>query len=120
MRKRVRKKKRIGEFQELGFQTGFRFSNQLDNETRNNLIDRFYDNVIDNNGLEFGGGGEGTEWNGFAALEIRGSATDSHRQLVEQWYIQEPEVLEYYVLPLIDAFYGDFLDYENEWIEKRV
>jgi len=73
MKKRLRKKKRIGEFQEFGFEAGFRFSNELDTETRNDLIERFTEKAIKDNGLQFGGGGE-SEWIGFVALDkARGS-----------------------------------------------
>ena len=34
MKKRLRKKKRVGEFQEFGFGTGFRFSDQLTMQLR--------------------------------------------------------------------------------------
>ena len=109
MRKRLRKKKRVGEFQELGFRAGFRFSADLSNEERNNIIDHFHENAIDVNGLQFGGGGLGPEWDGFVMLDKpRGSATEAHRKAVEDWFIQEDLVLEYYVGPLVDGWYGSF------------
>ncbi len=118
MKKRLRKKKRIGEFQELGFKAGFRFSKELNTETSNNLIDRFIQEAIEDNGLQFGGGG-GYEWDGFVALDkVRGSTTNLHREAVEQWFIQESEVLEYFITPLIDAWYGDFDNVEIEWVKK--
>ena len=60
MKKRLRKKKRLGEFQELGFEAGFRFSSDLDKKTRIDLIDRFIENATeesDNNSPSFGAGG---------------------------------------------------------------
>jgi uncharacterized protein len=121
MKKRLRKKKRFGEFQEFGFPAGFRFSNELNVETRNGLIDRFYVKAIEENGLEFGGGGGGNEWTGFTALDQpRGSTTETHRHAVERWFIQEPLVLEYYVALLKDAWHGNFERFELEWIRKEM
>ncbi len=118
MKKRLRKKKRIGEFQEFGFKTGFRFSDELDTITRNELIDRFIEIAIENNELQFGGGGE-FEWNGFIALEkARGSTLDHHREAVKQWYIQESKILEYYITSMIDAWHGDFDNLEIQWLRK--
>ena len=119
MKKRLRKKKRIGEFQEFGFKVGFRFSSTLTKNTRNDLLDRFIKEAIEDNGLQFGGGGGETEWDGFVALDkTRGSASENHREAVEQWFIQEPEILEYYISTLIDAWYGDFDTVEENWIKK--
>ncbi len=119
MKKRLTKKKRIGEFQEFGFKVGFRFSSELDTETRSDLINRFIEKAIEDNSLQFGGGGGGDEWDGFVALDKpRVSATNSHREAVEQWFIQEPKVLEYCVTPLIDSWYGDFDNVEIEWVKK--
>ena len=85
MKKRLRKKKRVGEFQEFGFEAGFRFSNGLDTKTRNNLIDRFIEKAIEDNGLQFGGDGGGSEWNGFVTLaKARGSTSNHLREAVQQ------------------------------------
>ena len=119
MKKRLRKKKRIGEYQELGFATGFRFSDTLDMETRNNLLDKFIKQAIEDNDLQFGGGGGGNEWSGFvAADEYRVSATDSHRDVVQEWFIREPLVLEYYATSLMDAWHSDFDNIEVKWLKK--
>lgn len=118
MKKRLRKKKRVAEFQEFGFQTGFRFSDELDMMTINDLIDRFIENAIENNGLQFGGGGK-FQWNGFVTLDkARGSTLEHHREAVKQWYIQESQILEYYVTSMIDAWHGDFDNVEIQWVKK--
>src|SRR3989304_3596579 len=116
MKKRLRKKKRIGEFKESGFKIGFRFLDELSTESIDHLIDRFIEQAIENNGLQFGGGGKGSEWDGFVVLDKhRGSATDLHREAVKQWFMQESEILEYHVTQLIDAWYGDFDNVKIEW-----
>ena len=57
MKKRVGKKKRLGEFREFGFKADFRFPKQLDPEARNELLNRFIRDVIEGTGLRFGDGG---------------------------------------------------------------
>jgi uncharacterized protein YggL (DUF469 family) len=119
MKKRVRKKKRLGEFQEFGFKTGFCFSDQLSVESRNNLLNRFIEIAIEKNGLQFGGGGGGNEWHGFVTLDnSRGSTLVKHRQAVEIWFILESEISEYYLTDMIDAWYGDLDDVEIVWVGK--
>jgi uncharacterized protein len=119
MKKRLRKKRRLCEFREFGFKVGFRFSGQLDTKSRNDLLDRFIEYAIENNGLQFGGGGGGNEWNGFVALDnSRGSTLETHRQAVENWFKQEPEVKEYYLSDMIDIWYGRLTDGDGNWIQK--
>ena len=120
MNKRLRKKKRIGEFQEFGFEVGFRFSSKLDEETRNNLIDCFIEKAIEDNGLQFGGGGGESEWIGFVTTEKpRGSTTTHHQEAVKQWLNQEIKILEYYVTSMIDSWHGDFDNVEKQWVKKQ-
>lgn len=116
MKKRLRKKKRVGEFQELGFRIGFRFSENLDEKTKDDITDRFIEEAIENNCLQFGGGGN-NEWSGFITSDrSRVSTSDLHRQAVEYWIRHEPLIVEYFVSPLVDAWHGDFDDdSEIEW-----
>jgi uncharacterized protein YggL (DUF469 family) len=119
MNKRLRKKKRIGEFQEFGFEVGFRFSNKLDEEARANLIDSFIEKAIEDNGLQFGGGGGESEWNGFVTTEkARCSTSTQHQEAVKQWFDQKIDILEYYITPMIDSWNGDFDNVEKQWVKK--
>ena len=121
VKKRLRKKRRVGEIQEFGFGAGFRFSDLLTMEARNNLLNRFIEEAIEKNGLQFGGGGDGNEWNGFVALnKSRGSTLETHRQMVEKWFTQEAEVNEYYLTDLVNSWYVDLDDLEINWVKKSV
>jgi uncharacterized protein len=51
------------------------------------------------------GGGRRWEWEGFVTLERRGSATEEHRRLVQRWLGSQPQILEYQIGPLVDAWY---------------
>jgi uncharacterized protein YggL (DUF469 family) len=119
MKKRIRKKKRVGEFQELGFMLAFRFQKDISVTERNALLDRFVEEAIEPNGLVFGGGGL-DEWEGFVRSDKpRGSATEDHRKAVEKWLVQEPLVLSYNVGPLMDAWHDNFAEVLKEgWIDK--
>jgi len=108
MKRRLRKKKHVGEFQEFGFHVGFEFEADLTDDQRNALLERFLREAIEANGLQFGGGGIGNAWTGFTALNGRGSATEHHRQAVEAWMRKQDPIRSSYVGPLIDAWYGDF------------
>jgi len=113
--RRLRKKKRVGEFREFGFPVRFSFSEQLSVDERNSLLDDWIRLGIEANGLQFGGGGGSNIWEGFVALEGRGSATDDHRRIVDEWLSKEPRVLRHEVGPLIDAWYGD----ANSWFARK-
>jgi uncharacterized protein YggL (DUF469 family) len=52
----------LGEFRELGFLVSFTFTANLPIETRNNLLHRFNDEVIEANNLCELGGGVGDVW----------------------------------------------------------
>ena len=68
------------------------------------LVDQFFEEVIEANDLGFGGGGH-YEWLGLVGLSGRGSATDEHRAQVDRWLGEHPQVLEHEVSGLIDAWY---------------
>ncbi|MDZ7288872.1 MAG: YggL family protein [candidate division KSB1 bacterium] len=107
MRKRLRKKLHLGEFQEMGFEVRFRMSSSLDESSFNKLIDAFIEQAIEAKRLMFGGGGNESVWSGFVTLDRRGSATEQHRQFVQHWLQSQPQIVEHYVGPLIDAWHSD-------------
>ena len=107
MNKRLRKKKRIGEFRELGFRVQFETPG-LNKEQTDALCDRWLAEAIESQGLICGGACGPVEWDGFVQLDHRGSATDEHRQAVTKWLESQTSVKKVQVSPLIDAWYGPF------------
>lgn len=105
MKKRLRKKLRRGEFQELGFEICFRAAEDISEETFDNVVDAFISQAIEANGLICGGGGRKPEWEVFVTLDRRGSATEMHRQTVQRWLATYPEISTTQVGPLVDAWY---------------
>ncbi len=123
MKKRLRKKKRVGEFQELGFGVGLRLSSELSDEASDAFFRRFLKECIEDHSLVFGGGGDMLDWSGYVCagkIKSTGTATDAHRETVKQWFIAQSEIAEYYITPLIDAWYSgcDNDDEDAEWIKK--
>lgn len=106
MRKRLRKKKRVGEFQELGFELAFAYDVEGEAEL-DQLWDSFIEQAIEGNNLECGGGGDEKGMEYFVvAAGGRASATEDHRQCVRSWLEAEPCVKNIVVGPLRDAWHG--------------
>lgn len=104
MKKRLRKKRRLGEFQELGFLLRIK-TRALSSPEQDALLDAFIDQVEALHLLA--GGGISTEQGEFfITLAGRGSATDDHRRLLTEWLQRQPAVTAATAAPLQDAWYG--------------
>lgn len=106
MRQRLRKKKRVGEFRELGFAVAFRLQPTLDEAGVDAFFDDFID-VVEKHNLGFGGGGK-IEWQGYVTRMGRGSTSDVDRQALNAFFEQDPRVQVATFGPLTDAWYGDW------------
>ncbi|WP_371372653.1 YggL family protein [Thalassotalea aquiviva] len=82
--RRLRKKLRVDEFQELGFDVAWQFEEGTTDEAIDEFIDKFFDEVIEPNGLGFGGEGD-LIWHGLICTQKLGKCTDEHRQEVKKW-----------------------------------
>lgn len=103
MKKRIRKKRRVGEFREDCFQVEFEFIAELSPSERDAVLDRFIA-MIEEAGLQFGGGVD-TRCTGIVEFCGRGSATDQHREFVLGWIRNQPETFDEAVGPLVDAWH---------------
>lgn len=106
MRKRLRKKLRRGEFSELGCQVSVLFKNGLSDDAINRFVDEFIAQAVEAHGLCFGGGGDSKQWCGFLTRPSRASVEEIHRQQLTSWLTARPEVLEFAIGPLVDAWNG--------------
>lgn len=104
MKKRIRKKLHVGEFKEMGFAVRFRIAADVDEDGLNTFLDTFLSEVVEGNGMGFGGGGN-HEWEGFITMMERGSTTEEHRALIDRWLGDNPQVEEHEVGPLEDAWH---------------
>jgi uncharacterized protein YggL (DUF469 family) len=99
--RRLRKKLRIAEFKEEGFEINFRFKPGMSSEQQLDLLMRFITEVVEARGLAFGGGE-----NGFVTREGRGSTTDADREAVGSWLNSCESIHLVEVGSLQDAWYG--------------
>ena len=104
MNKRQRKKHRLGEYQELGFE--LRFCTPADWSEQQQL--NFWDAAItqiEALGLSVGGG-TGTCWDVYVTtLADRGNVTPAQRQALADWLAVHPAVSDLRVGPLEDVWH---------------
>jgi uncharacterized protein YggL (DUF469 family) len=106
MRKRLRKKRRVGEFQENAFGVRFSLRDGLTPDANDEFLGRFLEGAIEANGLSCGGGGQGPAWEFIVQLARRGSPSDAQRVAVGAWLGQQPEVRAYVVGEFFDGWHG--------------
>jgi uncharacterized protein YggL (DUF469 family) len=82
---RLRKKLRVDEFQELGFDITWQFKEGTSHDDVDLFINNFFDQVIEANGLGFGGDGDALNWRGVICTERLGSCTPEHKAAVADW-----------------------------------
>ncbi len=104
MRRRLRKKRRVGEFREDCFELSFQLDPSLRPHAIEEVIDAFIA-MIESYGLQYGGGGW-IEWSGIVQGPCRGSATDADRELVLNWLREHPGIVHASAGSLRDAWYG--------------
>jgi uncharacterized protein YggL (DUF469 family) len=103
MRRRLRKKMRLGEFTELGFAVVADLKAGLSAAEINAFVDRWID-AVEAHGLAFGGGcGAGDKLEGFVTLMARGSPSERERQALIAFLDGEAVVIGHDVGELRDA-----------------
>ncbi|MEY8215998.1 MAG: YggL family protein [Colwellia sp.] len=81
---RLRKKLRVDEFQELGFDVAWKLNEDITSDELDVFISQFFSGVIQPSGLGFGGEGD-TLWHGLICTQKLGSCTNDNRKAVENW-----------------------------------
>ncbi len=105
MRRRLRKKRRLAEFAEYGFDVAYQLDPASGSAAAEALLDRFIEQAIEAHGLLCGGGGGPQAWDFFVVAQGRASATEDHRRAVQRWLDSQPEVIAPQVGPLQDAWH---------------
>jgi len=82
--RRLRKKLRVDEFKELGFDVAWQLKEGITGAELDAFIDKFFAEAIQVNELSFGGEGD-TLWHGLICTHAVGSCTEKHRSEVEKW-----------------------------------
>jgi len=103
--RRLRKKLRVDEFKELGFDIAWKFKEDITDEEVDTFMDQFFAEVIQPNGLGFGGEGD-TLWHGLICTQKLGSCTEEHRKAVEAW-LTEHGVKSVSVSALYDVWWAE-------------
>lgn len=107
MKKRLRKKLRVGEFQEFGFRVSLKFREELPPQEFEDFLVNFLNAAVEANGLLYVEGGMGEQWSCFLISDTaRTPITDAQREAVKQWAVAHPLVAECELGPLVDAWYG--------------
>ncbi|QRY78645.1 YggL family protein [Pseudomonas sp. PDNC002] len=101
--RRLRKKLCVDEFQELGFELSFRYKEGQGEEGIGAFMQRFATSAVEPNEMVYSGCDE----YGLICLARRGSVSAEQRGLIEQWLKQQPELSDFTIGPLIDAWYPD-------------
>lgn len=109
MRKRLRKKRHLSEFQELGFELTFRIQGSEDVEQETDLLFEFLEGAIEANGMYFGGVGKECRWSGVVhSLNRRGTPmTEDRRKLVISWLRASNDFEFLEASDLFDVWYGE-------------
>ncbi|WP_299006096.1 50S ribosome-binding protein YggL [uncultured Shewanella sp.] len=97
--RRLRKKLRVDEFQEFGFDITWTFDDSVSEEQIDLIVDQFVDDVIEPRKLGFHGGGH-KEWEGIIATQKIGQCTQDDRAAVTAFWadkaVSNVEVSELY------------------------
>jgi uncharacterized protein YggL (DUF469 family) len=108
LNRRQRKKRHVGEFQELVFSAQLTFRAPLDRQAHDTFIEAFI-GMVEPRGLAigaFGGGAMVTETDGIVMKWRSGSVSEAERLGVIQWLEGRPEVGTVVAGGLVDAHYG--------------
>lgn len=104
MRKRLRKKRRLGEFQELCFEVAFSLPPDWHAGAYDAFWDAFIGEAIEAQRLIFAGGC-GQHWDGIVAGERQTRVGEWHRAAIGTWLGQHPAATDVVIGPLYDAWH---------------
>lgn len=113
MKRRLRKKRCLGEFRELAFPLRFVVAEGVDDDACDRLIDDWLA-ALEREDLQFGGGGSRI-WTGIVERASRGSAGEAERAFVAEWLEADDRVAEFEIGPEFDGWYGD----PEPWLKPR-
>lgn len=105
MKKRLRRKLRLAEFQELGFEITVRFNPGVDDEGVESFLDRLVETVEARELIVLGATVDGG-FTGTVVRNHRGSTDEGDREHVRAMLEKDPGLAEQKVGPLVDAWHG--------------
>ena len=114
MKKRLRKKKHIGEFKKYGVQFSLKRATTKDFDA---FLDVFLEEAIDANGCSFEGGGKDNKLYGYIELGIKDRNPEMKLSKIKVWMINRSDIENFVFGHVTDACYGPF-DENNEIIKS--
>lgn len=106
MRRRLRKKRRVAEFTQLGVNVRFSVEGHLSLSAVDDLWDRFIVEAIEANGLFCAGGGGPTDWHFLVYPQGRRSATEGDAGRVERWLEKQGQISRFSIGSFEDLWNG--------------
>ena len=103
--RRIRKKLRVDEFQEFGFDVAWQLAEGINGEELDAFIDKFFSEAIQPNDLSFGGEGDAL-WHGLICTQKLGSCTEEHKINVEKW-LTDNGATSVTLSPLYDIWWAE-------------
>ena len=120
MRRRLRKKKRLGEFRELGFTVQYRAGDCCSNVDIQELLWSFLTTALEPNGLAAGGGGDVVQDLFVTLDQRRGSTSDMHRECVAKWLRENPSIIAWRIGRYRDSWHDESVGTgETEWVMQQ-
>ena len=104
MKKRLRKKKHLGEFVEYGAPIAMSLSGDID-------FDKFLDSFLDTieaAGCYFGGGGRKDRFSGIIELGRESNSPEEKLHEIKNWLNNNRSIEKYAIGSIIDLWYGSF------------
>jgi uncharacterized protein YggL (DUF469 family) len=115
MKKRLRKKKHLGEFTEWGRQFVITRNRK---DGFDEFLDAFIEEAIEANGCYCGGGGKEDKMNFVVELGRRSDDPDARLKRITAWLEARPDVENWKVGEEFDIWHGDYQDINDE-IEQK-
>lgn len=120
MKRRLRKKKRMGEFTEYGFALWARFPKWKTRDEGLDFADTFFDFIVDM-GICCGGG-MGHQWDLFVCCDGRGSVTEKQREDISMWLHNCELCIKFSLSSLRDAWNSEqSMEYDeksDKWVDR--
>lgn len=112
MKKRLRKKLHLGEFTEYGVALWVRFKPWKTQDEGLDFFDVFAEFIEQMDLLC--GGALGDVWDIFMSKKGRGSVTEQDKDKIKKWLMNYPEVIDFSLSELQNAWHGDYIEYNEE------
>lgn len=110
MRKRLRKKKYLGEFKEWGASITIKRTSSVDFDS---FLDDFIEQAIEGNHCCCGIGSVGDSFEGIIQLGTNSNHPEERLKAIKAWLDRRLDVDHYITGKLIDLWYGPFEEFES-------